>query len=162
MKRPFTHTLYLRMYGNLHAATVQAGLDQGFSTTTAFVVSLLQKALEGKIAPLASSSSSPAGAQVDWLKDLPPAPPKGGGRPEGVQDEGRGMVGAREPRKAMAINWGKHFVELGNKLPVVIREKEQRRKLAASKKRAGKPVKKPAKKPTKKLAKRSTRKVGGK
>ena len=99
MKRPFTHTLYLRMYGNLHAATVQAGLDQGFSTTTAFVVSLLQKALEGKIAPLASSSSSPAGVQVDWLKDLPPAPPKGGGRPEGVQDEGRGMVGARKPGK---------------------------------------------------------------
>jgi len=99
MKRPFTHTLYLRMYGNLHAATVQAGLDQGFSTTTAFVVSLLQKALEGKIAPLASSSSSPAGAQVDWLKDLPPAPPKGGGRPEGVQDEGRGRDGARKPGK---------------------------------------------------------------
>ena len=99
MKRPFTHTLYLRMYGNLHAATVQAGLDQGFSTTTAFVVSLLQKALEGKIAPLASSSSSPAGAQVDWLKDLPPAPPKGGGRPEGVQDEGRGRAGARKPGK---------------------------------------------------------------
>jgi hypothetical protein len=145
MKRPFTHTLYLRMYGNLHAATVQAGLDQGFSTTTAFVVSLLQKALEGKIAPLASSSSSPAGAQVDWLKDLPPAPPKGGGRPEGVQDEGRGRVGTRKPDKE-ATEWAKNFVALNRKRMLEL--------AADKKKKAGKPAKK--------LAKRSTRKAGGK